>query len=142
MPLLHSIVKAVTKPMPKVLSPGAHAVADYISIAGFMLLGALAMRSNKRAGAGLIACGVAEAATVMLTDFPGGVVKKIPFSTHGKIDMGLAAVAATLPGFLGFEKDAERVYFEGQALLITAVTGMTDFGRGRDWQESFERDAA
>ncbi len=142
MPLLHSIVKAITKPLPKVLSPGAHAVADYLSIGGFLVLGALAMRTNKRAGASLLACGAAEAAAVLLTDSPGGLVKKIPFSAHGKIDMGLAAVTATLPGFLGFEKDAERVYLEGQALVITAVAGMTDFGGGRNWQESFERDAA
>lgn len=142
MPLLQSLVKTVTKPLPKILSPGAHAAADYISIGAFFVLGALAMRTNRRAGAALLACGAAEAATVMLTDFPGGVARKIPFSSHGKIDMGLAAATATLPGFFGFEKSPERLYFETQALMLTAVAGITDFGRGRNWEESFERHAA
>jgi hypothetical protein len=142
MPLLYSLLKTATKPLPKVLSPTVHAVADYVSSGGFLLLGALAMRSNKRAGVCLIACGVAQATTALLTDFPGGVLKKIPFSTHGKLDMGLAATAAALPGFLGIEKSNERIYLEGSALAITVVTGMTDFRQSPAREKRFELDAA
>ena len=72
-------------------------------------------------------CGAAQLATVLMTDFPGGVADIISFRTHGKIDMGLAAATATMPNLLGFDDHSESKYVRMMALNITAITGLTDF---------------
>jgi hypothetical protein len=63
----------------------------------------------------------------MLTDYPGGVKRVISFETHGKIDAGLAGLAATMPNFLAFTDDEEANFFRTAALAETVVTGLTDF---------------
>jgi hypothetical protein len=142
MPILQSSVKLATKPLPKLISPGVHAVADYITAAAFFTAGAVFFRRNKRAAMSSLVCGAAELATSLLTNYPGGVAKAISFPTHGKIDMGLAAITAMMPEFMDFEEAPEKAFFRSQALLLTAVTGLTDFGRGRGYEERFRREAA
>jgi hypothetical protein len=44
-------------------------------------------------------------------DYPGGVKKAISFHTHDEIDLGLAAMAATMPEFLAFKDDNEKKLF-------------------------------
>lgn len=144
MPILHSSVKTATRHMPKVISPKAHAILDYITSAAFLAGGGLllARRRNHRAAIAALACGVAEMVTSLLTDYPGGITDLISFPTHGKIDMGLAAMTAALPEFMDFEDEPEKRFFQAQAVLITANTGLTDFGGGRSYAEAFEKGAA
>jgi hypothetical protein len=63
----------------------------------------------------------------LLTDYPGGVRKWISFRRHREIDLGLAAMTATMPEFLAFKDDAERKFFLAQGALITAATELTQF---------------
>ena len=144
MPVLHSSVKLLTKHMPKVISPRTHAVLDYVTAGTFLAGGVLLLkrRRDKRAGVTALVCGVAETITSLLTDYPGGVTGLISFPTHGKIDMGLAAMTATLPEFMDFANGDDMGFFRAQAVLITANAGLTDFGRGRNYQEAFEHEAA
>ncbi|HEU5336658.1 MAG TPA: hypothetical protein VFU27_11880, partial [Terriglobales bacterium] len=62
MPVLHSSVKLLTKHMPKVISPGTHAVLDYVTAGAFIAGGVLLLkrRRDKRAGISALVCGVAE----------------------------------------------------------------------------------
>jgi len=144
MPLLQSSVKLATKHMPKIISPQAHAVLDYVAAGTFLAGGILLLmrRRDKRAGVSALICGVAETVTSLLTDYPGGVTGLIRFPTHGKIDMGLAAMAATLPEFMDFADGQDMGFFRAQALLITANAGLTDFGQGRNYEEALEPEAA
>lgn len=144
MPVLHSSVKLLTKHMPKVISPRTHAVLDYVTAGTFLAGGVLLLkrRRDKRAGVTALVCGVAETITSLLTDYPGGVTGLISFPTHGKIDMGLAAMTATLPEFMDFANGDDMGFFRAQAVLITANAGLTDFGRGRDYDEAFQHEAA
>lgn len=144
MPVLHSSVKLLTKHMPKVISPRTHAVLDYVAAGTFLAGGVLLLkrRRDKRAGIAALVCGVAETVTSLLTDYPGGVTGLISFPTHGKIDMGLAAMTATLPEFMDFADGDDMGFFRAQAVLITANAGLTDFGRGRNYEEAFQREAA
>lgn len=144
MPVLHSSVKLLTKHMPKVISPKTHAVLDYVTAGTFLAGGILLLtrRRDKRAGISALVCGVAETITSLLTDYPGGVTDLISFPTHGKIDMGFAAMTATLPEFMDFADSADMGFFRAQALLVTANAGLTDFGRGRNYDEAWEREAA
>jgi hypothetical protein len=82
---------------------------------------------NKRAALAALICGGAELALGLLTNYPGGVKKAISFHTHGRIDLGLAAMAATMPEFLAFKDDNERKLFLAQGAIITAVRELTKF---------------
>ena len=129
MPILTSATHVLTRRMPKIISPKAHAVVDYVTAGAFLLTGASYWSRNKRAALGAFVCGGAELATSLLTDYPGGVKKVISFRNHGRIDLGLAAMTATMPEFMGFRHDREKSFFLAQAALITAVTDLTDFGQ-------------
>lgn len=127
MSFLTGITNVLTKPLPRVLSPKAHAYADYFTIGAFLLSGLVASRRNRRAAIASFACGATELAVSLLTDYPGGVSKAISFPLHEKIDIGLAAMAATMPEFLAFQDEPERMFFYAQAALITGLTNLTQF---------------
>jgi hypothetical protein len=127
MPILNTATKALVKPVPKFLSSKAHAVIDYITFGAFLRSAAWFWPRNKRAALAALICGGAELALGLLTNYPGGVKKAISFHTHGRIDLGLAAMAATMPEFLAFKDDNERKLFLAQGAIITAVRELTKF---------------
>ncbi len=127
MPILNSLAKVVTKPLPKVLSPKAHAIVDYITVGSFLVSAGLFWRRNQRAALAALICGGSELAVSLLTDYPGGLTKRISFQKHREIDLGLAAMAATMTEFLAFKDGAERKFFLAQGVLITASAQRTLF---------------
>jgi hypothetical protein len=112
--------------MPKI-SPRTHAALDYAIAGSFVLMGALFWRRNRRAAVGALVCAGATAAVSLLTDYPGGVKKVIPYSLHGKIDSGLVAMTAAIPRVMNIDDEREAKFFSRQALAKTAITAMTDF---------------
>jgi hypothetical protein len=112
--------------LPKI-SPRTHAALDYAIAGSFVLMGAMFWRRNRRAAMGALFCGGATAAVSLLTDYPGGVKKVIPYSLHGKIDSGLIAMTAAMPRLMNIEEQRETKFFSRQALAKTAITAMTDF---------------
>ena len=127
MPLLNSLAKVVAKPLPKMLSPKAHAVVDYITAVSLFVGAGVFWRRNQRAALAALICGGSELAVSLLTDYPGGVTKRISFQKHREIDLGLAAMTATMPEFLAFKDGAGRKFFLVQGVLITASTELTRF---------------
>jgi len=113
--------------MPKVISPGTHAVLDYVTAGGFLVGAALFWGKNRRAAIASLACGIAELGTTMTTDFPGGVTPTMSFQTHGKIEGGLAATCSVLPTLLMFGDDPRAHFFRAMALNITTVAALTDW---------------
>ena len=139
MPIFTSIANTVTKPLPKVLSPKGHAIADYITAGAFLATAAVYWGRNKRAALGCLVCGGAELIVSLLTDYPGGVADVISYRTHGKIDLGLAAMSATMPEFMAFADDREKTFFLAQAAGITAITNLTDFEENSARSNRIER---
>ena len=89
---------------------------------------ALPMKNRHRAAAvSAMICGWSELLVAMMTDYPGGLVREMTFETHGRIDVGLALFAATLPEFMNFDDAKEARLFQLQALGMAATTGLTDF---------------
>jgi hypothetical protein len=127
MPIVQKGVAAMSERMPKVISPKAHAIADYITLGGLVVAGTLLWKKNKRASIAALTCAGAEAANTLLTDFPGGVAKVISFPTHGKIDMGLAATCSAMPNFMGFDDAPEAKFLRIMGLNITLIGALTDF---------------
>lgn len=127
MALVQQAVGLMTKKLPKMISPRTHAIIDYAMLGTFILMGALFWKKNKKASIAAFSCAAAEATTVLLTGFPGGVTDVISFETHGRIDCTIAGATAALPNTLGFSDDPEARFFRIQALALGAVTGMTEF---------------
>jgi hypothetical protein len=131
MGMLETGVKAVSGRMPKMISPTAHAVIDYAVAGSMFIAAAMLWRRHRRAAIASLACGVAEVATDMITDYPGGVKPMISFRTHGRVDGGMATLVGSMPLALNFADDAEARWFRTQGVAIAAVTGLTDFEGGR-----------
>ena len=126
MPILNTATKVLVKPVPKFLSAKAHAVIDYMTVGSFLMSAAWLWPRNKRAALAALICGGAGLALGLLTNYPGGVKKAISFHTHGEIDLGLAAMVATMPEFLAFKDDNEKKLFLAQGAIITAVRELTE----------------
>jgi hypothetical protein len=120
-------VKVLSKRLPKVLSPRAHAMIEYGVAGAFFIMGAAMWGSSKRAAIASLACGAAETAIILLTDYPGGVAQVISFETHGRIDAGMAGTLSLIPTILGFSDQEKSAFFRIQSLGIAATTAMTDF---------------
>jgi hypothetical protein len=108
------------------IGPGAHAVLDYLTVGGFLMLG-WRLRHHRRAMAlALTNAGMVLAASLM-TDYPGGVVRKLTFDQHGQLDVAQAALCAGGPALLGFADAPEARPFYMQAGLEAAIVSTTDF---------------
>ena len=127
MPMLQKGVHALSGRMPKVLSPTAHAIADYATLGGFVVMGVLFWKHRRRAAVASLGCAAAEAANVLLSDHPGSIKKVINPETHAHIDFALATAASSLPGFLKFNNQPEAKFFNMMGLSLTVVHALTDF---------------
>jgi hypothetical protein len=139
MAFMHKGVALAAGRMPKI-SPRTHAALDYAIAGSFVLMGALFWKRNRRAAVGALFCGGATAAVSLLTDYPGGVKKVIPYSLHGKIDSGLVAMTAAIPRVMHLADEREAKFFSRQALAKTAITAMTDFDRDGGTQLARQRE--
>jgi hypothetical protein len=140
MAMFNNLVKMATKPLPDLISPKGHAVIDYMIVGAFLATAGLFWRRNKRAAVASLLCGGAQLGVSLLTDYPGGVRRSIKFSTRRKLDLGLAAMTASMPEFLNFENEPQRKFFITQGVLITAANELTQFPETRG--ESKERERA
>jgi len=125
MPILNSLTKIAAKPIPRIISPKAHAACDYTSVGLFLGAAAFFWRRNKRAAIASLLCGGAELALMLLTDYPGGLKNSLSFSAHREMDYGLAAMVATMPESLAFQGDDETKFFRAHGALITLVGELT-----------------
>ena len=113
--------------IPKVITPARHAVLDYGVVSTYMSLG-VRMLSRHRPAATLafINAGMVLGLSLM-TDYPGGLWRRISFPMHGAMDLVQAAVAGFGPIVMGFANDPEATAFYGQALSELGVVAATDW---------------
>jgi hypothetical protein len=127
---------------PRVIDRRTHAALDYLTTSYFLILAAYFWDSNKRASVAALINGGAVLGVSMFTDYPGALVRKIPFETHGKIDMMQASMAAGLPVLLGFGTDGAAVPFDTQALNEAVVIKATDWESSEESGEQVLRRAS
>jgi hypothetical protein len=129
--ILNSLAQVAVKPFSQTIGQKTHAVLDYANVGVFLLAAGVFWKRSKRAAAGALV-GASAALTInLLTDYPGGIKKRITFNRHREIDFGLAALTATLPEFLTFKDDPERKFFLAEGALISALTNLTKPGKSR-----------
>jgi hypothetical protein len=127
MPILNSFVRMAMKPLPRMISPRAHLIFDYVAAGSMFASAAWLWPRNKRAFVAALICAGTELGAGMLTDYPGRVRRVIHFGARREIDLGLAAMMATMPDFLGFDDEPEKKVFLAQGLAFTVLSELTDF---------------
>jgi hypothetical protein len=127
MPWMHKSASIFSHRLPKVLGPGTHTMIDYSVAALFFTAGALFWSRHKSASLSALLCGAGVTLNSLFTDYPGGAVRAISFETHGKIDAGLAAITASIPGMMGFADDAPARFFEATSVAETLAVGFTNY---------------
>ena len=127
MAVVLSAADAVTRRLPKLLSPKAHATGDYLSAGIFLAASALFWRYSKRAALGAAACGGLKLVSSALTDYDGDNSNLISLSLHRRTDIGIAAMSAATPELIGIKEPGPRRFFLVQAIVMTALANVTDF---------------
>lgn len=118
-------IQFVGKGLPKVISPRAHAIADYSTALAFLAGSALFWKRNKRAAVASLICGAAGAGVLALREHPGGLGSSAPM--HKTIDFGLASMVAAMPEFMAFDDEPETRFFRLQSAVIAGIAVLTDF---------------
>ena len=126
MAMLNTVAKAITKPMPRMISPKSHSMLDYVTAGVFIAGAGFFWKRNKRAAIASLVSGTAVAAVSALTEYPGGVNGVFGLEKHRNIEVGLAAMIAAMPEFFSFGDEPEKKFFRIQGVLMTCLTELTD----------------
>lgn len=111
----------------KVISPGRHAVLDYGVAASFFGVGMALARRHRPASILAFVNGGLVLGMSLLTNYPGGVMRRLSFRTHRTGDIMQAGLAAVGPALFGFAREPEARYFYSQALSEAGVIAATDW---------------
>ncbi|HYE07824.1 MAG TPA: hypothetical protein VEL07_20070 [Planctomycetota bacterium] len=128
--------------MHKQLAPRPHGFIDYALVLFFVLAPSLfGYGDDDRAALTSYIVAAAHLGLSVLTAYPLGLVKLIPFPIHGRMELVIAFVLVALPWIVGFsENDAARNVFIASGVATLAVYLLTDYrtsdigttwGRGR-----------
>jgi hypothetical protein len=116
---------------PKVISPKAHGIIDYVNAGTHLLAGALFRRRNPRASNAAFALGAGILVNVLMTDYPLGVFRGYSFRVHGALDYGIAAASTSMPRLLGIGDEPEARFFKWQGTGEGVIAALTDYGDAR-----------
>jgi hypothetical protein len=116
---------------PRPIDATTHAVLDYLTVGGFLLLG-WRLRHHPRAATLACVNAAAVLAASLMTDYPGGAARTLTFEQHGELDVAQAGLCVAGPALLGFAGEAEARPFYAQALLEAAIVSATDFSQASD----------
>ena len=105
----------------------AHAVLDYAVAATFIVKGMSLLSSHRRAAGLALLNGGMVLGMSLMTDYPGGVWRRLSFKTHRTGDMLQAALAGFGPVLLGFHRDPQAAFFYTQAASEAGVIAATDW---------------
>ena len=111
----------------KLLSPRIHGFIDYAVVALFLLAPTL----FGFAGVAATLCYVLAAVHLvmsLLTAYPLGVVKLVPFPVHGALELAVAVGLVASPWLFGFSAvDAARNFYVAAGVAVSAVWLLTNY---------------
>src|SRR3569833_1013477 len=117
--------------LPKVIDARKHGIIDYCHAAFFLGMAYVCRKSEPRAALAALLTGSFVLVQSLLTDYPLGVKKVIPFRVHGQMDAAFAASSFMIPKVFGFSDSAAASVFTGNSFVEAAVVGATDFSSER-----------
>jgi hypothetical protein len=109
----------------KIISPTQHGYLDYATVVLFL---AAPSTIGLTGIAGILAYVLAaiHLAMTLVTDFPLGVIKLVPFSIHGWVERVVGPLLVLLPFVFGFEGAAQGFYIM-IGIVIIIVGLLTDY---------------
>lgn len=113
----------------KPLKPLPHGVVDY-AMAGMLMAAPwlFGFSRNRKATVNAVASGASVLALSLMTRYPLGVCKWVPFRVHGYIEAAAGALTAAAPWTLGFSRDrAATLTHVASGLATLAVYAVTDY---------------
>lgn len=111
----------------KVLNPTVHGVLDYVLALAFLIAPGLVGFGDAAGNLSTI-IGVVYLGASLLTRYPLGAIRMIPFPVHGVIESIMAASWIALPWLFGFAGEpAARNFFVAAGLGLLAVAALTDY---------------
>ena len=113
----------------KVLKPLPHGVIDY-AMAGTLMAAPwlFGFSRNKKATANAVTSGAAILGLSLMTRYPLGAVKMVPFPVHGVIETVAGVMTAAAPWLMGFSRNrSAKLTHVLSGLGTLAVVAMTDY---------------
>lgn len=101
------------------ISPAAHRVLDFVTVAGF----AIAPSIIGMTGAAAVlaySLAVIHLGLTLITHFPGGATRPVPFPAHGMIEGVVGAALIALP-FLASWTGTTRLFYLSAGVVIVVV---------------------
>ena len=127
----------------RLLPAWLHAIADYAVGAGLIVI-ALAVGGSGKAVAAGVVVGAAVLVVSMLTKYPLGVAKVLPFTVHSAGDYLAAALLLVAPFALNFHNSdtgLTAVYIvAGIAVLAVSLITNYQYSDKREWSRTSSRD--
>jgi hypothetical protein len=114
---------------PKPLKPLAHGVLDY-AMAGTLMAAPwlFGFSRNKRATANAVVSGLSVLGLSLMTRYPLGAVKQVPFPVHGVIETVASLLNVAAPWTLGFSNNKRaRMTHVLSGLAYLGVIAVTDY---------------
>jgi hypothetical protein len=120
----------------RLLPAWLHAVADY-AVAGTLIVVAAAVGGSTEAVAAGVVIGLVVLVVSMLTKYPLGVVKVLPFTVHSAGDYLAAALLVLSPFALGFNSSDSGLtaFYIAAGIAVLAVSLITNYQYSpkREW---------
>jgi hypothetical protein len=119
------------------IGPRVHSLVDLGTATAFFGYALAAWDRDKRVAVSSAGCGLFHLLTSALTDYSGFRNDRLDMEHHARVDLGLAAIAGTIPAVMGLSDKRGIRFFHFQAIVIAGVAGLTDFkGTGENKQLS------
>ncbi len=116
----------------KILSAPTHGILDYALVLLFALLPGVFGLDGLPAAILYVLAGV-HLLVSLLTRYPLGVFKRIPFNAHGLLELLVAIALVALPWLLDFADQATaRSVFIGLGLLLFVLWLLSDYRLHRE----------
>ncbi len=111
----------------KIISSTQHGYLDYLTVILFLVAPTIIGLTGMSGTIAYALAGIHLAMT-LVTDFPLGVKKLVPFAIHGWVERIVGPALVLLPFVLGFEGSAKGFYIV-IGLVIILVGLLTDYQR-------------
>lgn len=131
MSVTSAAVNELENRLPKVIDARKHGMIDYCHAAFFLGMAYMCRKSEPRAAMAALLTGSFVLVQSLLTDYPLGAKKVIPFRVHGQMDAAFAASSFMVPKVFGFSDSPVAAVFKGNSFVEAAVVGATDFSSER-----------
>jgi hypothetical protein len=109
----------------KITSPTFHGYLDYVTVVLFLVAPTLVGLTGM-AATFAYALAAIHLTMTLLTDFPLGAAKVIPFAIHGWVERVVGPILILLPFVLGFDA-AARIFYVVIGGVIILVRLVTDY---------------